>query len=322
MNLLTSQADLSNELKKEAMKLGFSPVGIAKVPGSERLKLRTKALNRWLKANHQAEMGWMEGEKRKNISDLLKDISSVLVVGLNYHVTSKPKEGSLLIGRYAWGKDYHKVIKKRLKTIGLWLKRQRPNCEWRVCVDSSPLLEKAWAEEAGIGWIGKHSNLINPERGSWMALGYLLCTEELIADKPAKALCGACDICIKECPTHAITEPFVIDSRKCIAYHTIENRNELLPKEIAESMGNWVAGCDICQEVCPWNTKDIVKTSDPDMVPKNWLMELTVEQVLSWDEKEWGQKLKDSALKRIKPWMWRRNALATKNNVSINLKTK
>ncbi len=314
MECLNTQDLLSKKLKEQAKDQGFNPVGIARVPGSTRLKLRTAALDRWLEAGHHADMNWMQAPRRKNIETLLTGVKSVLAVGLNYYVDIKPHPNSLKIGRFAWGMDYHKIIEKRLKKLGLWLERQRPECKWKVCVDSSALLEKAWAEEAGLGWIGKHSNLINEKNGSWMVLGYLLCTENLTADKPAKSLCGNCRKCIEACPTHAITEPFVINSRLCLPYHTLENRNPELPKAIKESIGEWIAGCDICQEICPWNKKSTISSKDPDMQPKQWVLNLRKSQVKTWEENEWNQKLKNSTLKRMKPWMWRRNLNAIEYN--------
>tara|TARA_Y100001968_G_scaffold326111_1_gene368564 strand:- start:1655 stop:2755 length:1101 start_codon:yes stop_codon:yes gene_type:complete len=314
VEFIKSQDLLSKKLKEKANHEGFHPVGIARVPGSNRLKLRTAALERWLEAGHHADMNWMKAPRRKNIETLLSGVKSVLAVGLNYYVDVKQNADSLKIGRFAWGQDYHKTIKKRLKRLGLWLENQRPGCKWKICVDSSSLLEKAWAEEAGLGWIGKHSNVINKEEGSWMVLGFLLCTEELTADKPAKSLCGKCQKCIDSCPTNAISEPFIINSRLCLPYHTLENRNNQLPKEISSSMGQWIAGCDICQEICPWNQKPITSSSDPDMQPKEWILNLTHSQVRSWDENQWQINLQNSTLKRMKPWMWQRNLNAIENN--------
>ena len=310
MESIQAQQKLSIELKNQAKKLGFDPVGIAIIPGGEKIQLRTAALQRWLNQGNQADMHWMEAPRRQNAKTLLTGAKSLLAVGLNYYVSNEKDPGSLSIARYAWGKDYHKILEKRLKRIGNWLTEQRPKSQWKICVDSSPLLEKAWAEEAGLGWIGKHSNLINSKNGSWFVLGHLLSTEELIPDQPAKPQCGKCDKCIKACPTKAITEPFVIDSRLCLAYHTIENRNHSLPINIKNSLGTWVAGCDICQDICPWNKKDLESSTDPDTQPKDWILKLTKKDVLAWDEQKWKKKLQGSALKRIKPWMWRRNASA------------
>ncbi len=310
MQNIATQEDLSEALKNEATKQGFKPVGIARVPGSKRLRMRTEALEDWLSAGFQGEMQWMAAPRRKNAESLLKGVKSLVAVGLNYYVNQTQQPSSPLIARYGWGNDYHKIVEKRLKAVGRWLEKQRPNCEWKICVDTSPLLDKAWAEEAGLGWIGKNSNLINKSRGSWMVLGHLLCTEALTPDKPSKPRCGSCKACIEACPTNAISQPYLIDSRKCLAYHTIENRNEFLPKEIKKALHNWIAGCDICQEVCPWNQKPLPSSEDADMQPKNWILNFTKEQALSWDESEWKKKLQGSALRRIKPWMWKRNAQA------------
>ncbi len=319
MRAIDNNQKLSQELKKVAQEQGFNPVGIARVPGSHRLQLRTAALQRWLEVGYQAEMKWMAAPRRQMTTELLEGVNSVLAVGLNYYINKPKNPGTLSVARYAWGKDYHKVIKQRLKHVGNWLEEKRPGCRWKICVDSTPLMDKAWAEEAGLGWIGKHSNLINQHQGSWMAIGHLLCTEPLIPDTPAKPLCGRCQECIKACPTQAITEPFVVNSKRCLAYHTIENRNPELPQEITSAIGSWIAGCDICQEICPWNLKTIPSSDDPEMQPNNWLLELTKVQALSLTDEEWATKLGNSALKRIKPWMWRRNASAIQDQQTPTL---
>jgi len=298
---------LTKKLKTKAFEEGFDAVGIAKVPGSSRIKLRSEALERWLEAGHQAKMGWMKAKRRKNIETLLDGVQSVLAVGLNYFVDVEKRPKDLLIARYGWGKDYHKLIEKKLKNVAKFLENEKPNTKWKICVDSSALLDKAWAEEAGIGWIGKNSNLINSKIGSWMVLGHLLSTENLIADEPAKSLCGGCQKCIEACPTKAIEEPFVVNSNNCLAYHTIENREKVLPEEISKKMGNWIAGCDICQDVCPWNQKKIPSSTESELQPSEWILNLNKKEALSWSDLEWKEKLSGSALKRIKPWMWRRN---------------
>lgn len=265
MNVPDVGAQLSLALKERARAEGFEPVGIASLPGSPRLRLRTEALQRWLDAGHQADMGWMAAPRRRSADTLLDGARSVLAVGLNYHVAHDRRHDRLAVARYGWGRDYHRVVNQRLRRVGRWLQDQQPNCRWRACVDAEPLLDKAWAEEAGLGWIGKHSNVIHPTRGSWMVIGHLLITEPLVADEPAASRCGRCRACLDACPTQAITEPFVVDSRRCIAYHTIENRSPALPTPIADSLGPWVAGCDICQDVCPFNQADVPSSNDPDM---------------------------------------------------------
>ena len=158
------QTRLSEALKRRAAEEGFNPVGIARIPGSSRLQLRTNALQRWLDHGHQADMAWMAAPRRRDPRLLLDGANSLLAVGLNYYVDAEPSPGSLKVARYGWGRDYHRVVDQRLRRIGRWLTEQRPDCGWRACVDATPLLDKAWAEEAGLGWIGKHSNLIHPER--------------------------------------------------------------------------------------------------------------------------------------------------------------
>ncbi len=313
MNLKNS-IDLTKKIKEKALEEGFDAVGIAKVPGSSRIKLRTASLERWLQAGHQAKMEWMNSPRRKNIENMLQGVRSVLAVGLNYYIDSDKTPRDISIARYGWGQDYHKVIEKKLKKIAKFLETERPNSKWKICIDTSAFLDKAWAEEAGIGWIGKHSNLINPKIGSWMFLGHLLSTEALEPDEPAKPICGECEECIEACPTNAIEEPFIINSNKCLAYHTLENRDQKLPKNIIDKMGNWIAGCDICQEVCPWNHKKIPNTCEPDLQPSEWILNINKKDALSWSDSTWKKNLDKSALKRIKPWMWRRNINSISNN--------
>jgi epoxyqueuosine reductase len=244
------------------------------------------------------------------VSQLLEGVRSLVAVGLNYHVPAERAPGSLKVARYGWGRDYHRVIDGRLRALGRWLESQVPGVRWRACVDSAPLLDKAWAEEAGLGWIGKHGNLIHPKRGSWLLLGHLLTDLALPADAPAKPACGACTACLDACPTTAIVEPFVVDARRCIAFHTIENREPELPPAIADALQGWVAGCDICQEVCPWNRRPGPLNTDPDLQPRPWWLNLQASEALSWSDAEWDEKLRASALRRIKPAMWRRNIRA------------
>ncbi|MEY4430245.1 MAG: tRNA epoxyqueuosine(34) reductase QueG [Cyanobacteriota bacterium] len=302
--------DLADTIKARARQLGFDPVGIAAAAGGERLSLRTAALERWLAAGHQADMAWMADPRRQDVAQLLPGVRSLVAVGLPYYVDAQRSPGSLKVARYGWGRDYHRVIDGRLRALGRWLEQQLPGVRWRACVDSAPLLDKAWAEQAGLGWIGKHGNLIHRGRGSWLLLGHLLTSAELRPDPPAQPACGACTACLDACPTAAITEPFVVDARRCIAFHTIENRDAALPPAMAEHLQGWVAGCDICQDVCPWNHKPLPSSADPDLQPRPWWLELRAEEALQWSDAEWDERLRASALRRIKPEMWRRNIRA------------
>ena len=307
-DIIQYKKKLSYSLKKRAIFEGFATSGIASIPGSSRLKLRNKALERWLANNYHSEMKWMEAERRKSIESLLKGAKSVLTVGFNYLSEEHKEKEKFKIGKFGQGDDYHKVIYKKLKNLGKWISNEIPDCKWKICIDTSPLLEKAWAEEAGLGWIGKNSNLINKEYGSWLTLGFMILTYDFTPDDSSQSLCGGCEKCIEKCPTSAITEPFVVNSDLCIAYHTIENRNQNFPEHIEKNMNGWIAGCDICQDICPWNKK-VPFNKSIEASPKTWIKNLNIES-LSWDEKEWENNLKGTTLKRIKPWMWRRNIKA------------
>ena len=311
-NTIQNKKELSRKLKEKAIFEGFTITGIASIPGSSRLKLRTNALERWLSNNNHSEMKWMESDRRKNISSLLEGAKSVLSVGFTYISHQKNKNKSFKVGKFGQGEDYHKVIYKKLKNIGKWIDHEIPDCRWKICVDTSPLLEKAWAEESGLGWIGKNSNLISKKNGSWFTLGFLILTKDLIPDEPHPSLCGTCDKCIELCPTNAIVEPFVIKSDLCIAYHTIESRKKTIPKKIEKNLNGWVAGCDICQDVCPWN-KSVPFNNAIETIPKEWIKNLNIES-LNWDDKTWEKNLKGTTLKRIKPWMWKRNIKAILKN--------
>jgi epoxyqueuosine reductase len=305
-----SATALASGLREQARSLGFDPVGIAAVPGSARIALRTAALERWLERGLQAEMSWMADPRRRAVESLLPGVRSLLAVGLNYHVEGQRTPGALKVARYGWGRDYHRVIDGRLRRLGRWLEEQASGVRWRACVDSAPLMDKAWAEEAGLGWIGKHGNLIHRRRGSWLLLGHLLTTLELPPDEPSPSLCGSCSRCIPACPTGAIPEPFVVDSRRCIAFHTIENRDATLPPPVGTRLEGWVAGCDLCQEACPWNQQPLESSAEPDLQARPWLLDLQAREALSWSDAEWDARLRASALRRIKPWMWRRNIRA------------
>tara|TARA_A100001388_G_scaffold272175_1_gene252097 strand:- start:767 stop:1714 length:948 start_codon:yes stop_codon:yes gene_type:complete len=313
INTLQRKNEISKKLKERAIKEGFTISGIASIPGSSRLQLRTNALNRWLSNNHHGEMKWMESEKRKNIGSLLEEAKSVLSVGFAYICSENNNGGNFFkVGKFSQGEDYHKVIYKKLKNLGRWIDLEIPDCKWKICVDTSPLLEKAWAEESGLGWIGKNSNLISKKNGSWLTLGFMILTEDLVPDKPHESLCGKCEKCIELCPTEAIVEPFVIQSDLCIAYHTIESREKTIPKNIKKNLNGWIAGCDVCQDVCPWN-KSVPLNNTFENAPKKWIKNLNIDS-LKWDDETWRENLKGTTLKRIKPWMWRRNIKANLKN--------
>jgi len=250
---------LSTELKEKALGLGFDVVGIA----AARAAKTGAHLRRWLDAGRHGGMGWMAhtAEVREDPRNVLPGCRSAVAVAMSYRTDRPPSldctdraDGRVWISRYAWGRDYHRVMKKKMVRLGRWLEEQCPGSSWRACVDTVPVLEREWAARAGLGWIGKNTSLLNRRLGSEVFLGVLLTDVELQADRPVADHCGRCTACLDACPTQAILAPRVLDARRCIAYLTIEHRGPVDP-ELHLDMGVMVAGCDICQEVCPWTIK-------------------------------------------------------------------
>ncbi len=278
-------------------------------------------LETWLTRGYHADMDWMANPRRRDIRAVMPSVQSVICVALNYYTPhqrpdeERKREGSpyAKISRYGWGRDYHRILHKKLKTLTLWLTSQGPDTEpieARYYADTGPVQDKVWAERAGIGWIAKNSNVITREYGSWVFLGEVLTNLKLTPDRPHTQHCGTCTRCLEACPTQAITQPFVVDANRCIAYHTIENRAETLPPEIAQRMQGWVAGCDICQDVCPWNQRFAQETDVAEFQPYPWNVAPTLDELAQLSDEEWERRFPASALRRIKPAMLRRNARA------------
>lgn len=248
---------LASDLKSRALDEGFDLVGIAAAEES----LGAAALRRWLDAGMHGEMAYMAttSDVRSDIRRLLPECQSVVAVGLSYH-TSQPESRSSTdpetawISRYAWGRDYHKILKKKLIRLGRWVAEHHPGTGWRACVDTAPALEREWAAKAGLGWIGKNTMLVNRRLGSEIFLGLLLTEIELEPDTPAPEHCGRCTACLDACPTDAFVAPRLLDARRCIAYVTVEQRGPIA-EDLKEPLGNMAAGCDICNEVCPFTRK-------------------------------------------------------------------
>ncbi|GBF78703.1 tRNA epoxyqueuosine(34) reductase QueG [Aphanothece sacrum] len=305
-------------IKEKAIDLGFHQVGIADVNTS----FNDEAVNHletWLGLGYQANMDWMANGKRLDIHNCMPSVKSVICVALNYYTSpqhSNHKEDGK-ISRYGWGRDYHKVMTKKLKAFSQWLETQAENIETRYYVDTGPIQDKVWAQRAGIGWIAKNGNVITKEYGSWVFLGEILTNLTLIPDQPHTQHCGTCTRCLEACPTGAIPQPFVVDANRCIAYHTIENRAKTLPDTITPHLDGWVAGCDICQDVCPWNQRFAEETDIEDFqpYPQNIAPKLTELANLSLEE--WNSRFRSSALRRIKLEMWHRNARANLNREGI-----
>ncbi|MBW3637224.1 MAG: tRNA epoxyqueuosine(34) reductase QueG, partial [Armatimonadetes bacterium] len=265
MSLSPQSHALAARLKERARELGFVACGIAAAAPSQ----TTSQLEKWLGNGYEAGMGWMNRpesiEKRADIRRVFPDAKSVICVALHYR-TDAPydEQKSGKIARYARGLDYHDVLTARLRELLAWLQGETP-CAGRVYVDTGPILEREWAQRAGIGWVGKNTLLMSRELGSYFLLGEMVLDLELPPDAPhLQSFCGTCTRCLDACPTNAFVAPRVLDANKCISYHTIENK-KLAPKDLRDKFGDWVFGCDICQEVCPWNAKSEAKSAETEL---------------------------------------------------------
>ena len=316
---LSPPAISSQAVKQQALDLGFHQVGIAAVDEFP-AEANGSALQSWLQQGYHAEMAWMDSPKRRDIRRVMPTVQSVICVALNYYTphAHSAAPGVAKISRYGWGRDYHRVLHKRLKALSLWLQQQGDGIEARYYADTGPVQDKVWAERAGLGWIAKNSNLITRQHGSWVFLGNVLTNLALQPDRPHTQHCGTCTRCMEACPTGAIAQPFVVDANRCIAYHTIENRADSLdppvpglPDGIAPHLQGWVAGCDICQDVCPWNQRFAQETDVADFQPYPWNLAPSLAELADISDQEWDQRFTASALRRIKPAMLRRNARAS-----------
>jgi epoxyqueuosine reductase len=249
---MVTKQELSEMITYKAKKIGFDACGIAK---AEYLKEESAHLKSWLHNNMHGNMKYMENyfDRRVNPARLVKGAKSVIAVLLNYYTNKTQKDRSApVISKYAYGKDYHLILKEKLYQLFDFLKSKMKNAGGRIFVDSAPVLERAWAAKAGLGWIGKNANLISPEHGSFVFIGLLITDVELYYGNQIKEMCGDCEKCISSCPTRAIVDPRVIDARKCISYLTVEHK-DAIPEKFRDNFSNNVFGCDICQNVCPWN---------------------------------------------------------------------
>jgi len=309
---LLAKKPLSNtQVKQKAQSLGFDKVGIAAVDADGHNSAR-QHLKAWLAKGYQAQMMWMKNPRRLDIRACMPEVQSVISVALNYYTPHQRPEGAeyAKISRYGWGRDYHKVMHKKLKQLTSWLQEQGEGIQARYYADTGPVQDKVWAQLSGIGWIAKNGNLITREYGSWVFLGEVLTNLSLTPDVAHTEHCGTCTRCLDACPTGAITEPFIVDSNRCIAYHTIENRAEKLPNSIKPHLEGWVAGCDICQDVCPWNQRFAQETDVTEFQPYPQNVAPTLQELAQISDEEWNQRFPASALRRIKPEMLRRNAKA------------
>ena len=296
-------------IKERALYEGFSKVGIVEAAS---LADEGRRFQDWLARGYHAEMRWMSSdvEKRINPVEIFPHARSAVVVALNYYTPHQHQQNSATgkVSRYAWGDDYHDVVKSKLTSLLAWIRAQDPAAEGKICVDIQPTMDKAWAVRAGLGWLGKHSNVITPEHGSWVFIGELFLNLELEYDSERiEDHCGTCTLCIDACPTAAITEPYVVDSNKCISYATIELRAPELPEEIESNLSGWFYGCDICQDVCPWNRFETT-TVEERFAPRPGNVNAELADILELTPETYAQRFRGSAMKRAKLSGLQRNA--------------
>ncbi|NBP68122.1 MAG: tRNA epoxyqueuosine(34) reductase QueG [Cytophagia bacterium] len=295
---MSPQSSHTAIIKSAAAQMGFSFCGIAK---AEFLEEEAPRLEQWLQRGYQGKMSYLENhfDKRLDPRILVPGAKSVITLGYNYFPTEDLSQNSQLkIAKYAYGEDYHHVIKDKLKSLLAELRLSIGDIDGRAFVDSAPVMERAWAQRAGMGWIGKNSLLLNKRMGSFFFLAELIIDLELDYDSPVKDYCGTCTACMDACPTEAIPEPYVVDGSKCISYFTIELK-EAIPEEVKGKFDNWIFGCDICQDVCPWNRFSSAH-QEKKFEPSNELKELSKNDWREITEEVFEQVFRKSALKRTK----------------------
>lgn len=325
LSVMTDQYDkteliaLRAELTEWCTELGFQKVGVSDINlGDAEQRLQT-----WLSANFHGSMNYMvrHGSKRSHPNELVPGTVRVISVRMDYFPEQQDSAKQLLdddskayISRYALGRDYHKVLRGRLRALAARIEDRIGEFGYRVFVDSAPVLEKALAEKAGIGWIGKHTNVIDKNAGSWFFLGELYTDVPLPIDTKAESHCGTCSACIDICPTKAIVGPYSLDARRCISYLTIENKGSI-PVEFRKDIGNRIYGCDDCQLFCPWN-KFAKQTAEKDFAPRHGLDSAQLTDLFSWDRETWLQKTEGSAIRRVGHERWLRNIAVALGNAA------
>jgi len=303
----------TEQIKRQAVAIGFHKVGIVRAAP---LTEEGERLKEWLAQNYHGAMQWMEREpeKRADPNLLFPEAKSIIVVALNYFTPHEHEESNETgkVSRYAWGDDYHDVLKEKLRELYAFIKTLDQAAEAKICVDTAPMMDKAWAVRAGLGWLGKHSNLITKEYGSWVFLGEILLNLEL--DYESEIIndhCGTCTMCLDACPTGAIVAPYIVDSNRCLSYATIELRSPALPTEITENLNGWLYGCDICQDICPWNRFE-KPTEEMRFEPREGNVSADLDEILALSPAEYAARFRRSAMKRTKLSGFKRNAQALK----------
>ena len=300
------------EVKARAAALGFDACGIAEAGPID----PDDRLGQWLAQGYHADMDWMATTKdlRQDIRLKLPGARSVVVLATNYYAPRpKPRPHTGRVSRYAWGRDYHNALRKPLNALAAYIERMGEEVAGYCCIDTGPVLERAWAERAGVGWVGKNTMLIREGMGSWLFLSVIATAVELAPGAPAVGRCGTCTACMDACPTGAIVAPGVLDARRCIAYHTVENRGDI-PEELAPAFGDWLFGCDACQEACPWNRR-APETRNADFRPRQGHANPGLAQWESMSEEEFGERLAGSPIRRAQCSGMRANAAIVKKNM-------
>ncbi len=311
---------LAENIKAWGKALGFQQIGICDID----LKKHEKFLKDWLDRGFHGEMQYMQehGMKRARPDELLSGTVRIISVRMDYLPTDASFASTLknkqlgYISRYALGRDYHKVMRGKLKKLGDKIKQHCETLNFRPFVDTAPILEHAVAEKAGIGWTGKHSLTLNKEAGSWFFLGELFVNLPLPVDQPVEQNCGNCTACMTICPTNAIVEPYVVDARRCISYLTIEQKGAI-PEEYRSLIGNRIYGCDDCQLICPWNRFASI-TAEDDFSPRQQLHNKSLRELFEWDEPTFLKNTEGSAIRRIGHQRWQRNIAVAMGNADYD----
>jgi len=287
----------SELIKSRARSLGFLDCGIS---NAQFLEEESEQLRQWLHESRHGDMQYMENhfDKRSDPTQLVENARSVISVILNYYPEQQQRNDTYQIAKYAYGKDYHFVMKRMLKDLLKYIREEIADVSGRPFVDSAPVMDKVWAQKAGLGWIGKNTNLLSRKYGSFIIIGELIIDLELEYDEPVKDYCGNCRRCIDACPTGALTEPYRIDASRCISYLTIENKKEI-PEQYKGQYQDWIFGCDICQDVCPWNLKSH-PTVHEDFQPHPDLLSLSKPEWENLSREHFREMFKHSAVKRAK----------------------